>query len=60
MGDWTGKKLGLAIIYKDPLDVGRGRDNVMTSLRNPSMFISTTTGNAITAENSITVKQSTT
>lgn len=43
MGDWTGKKLGLAIVFDDPLDVGRGHDNVMTSLRNPNMFISKAT-----------------
>jgi hypothetical protein len=56
MGDWTEKKLGLAIVFDDPLDVGRGRDNVMTSLRNPSMFVSKETGKAITADNSVSVK----
>ena len=60
MGDWTEKKLGLAIVFADPLDAGRGHDNVMTSLRNPNMFISKETGKAITPENSISVKQSTT
>jgi len=56
MGDWTEKKLGLAIVFDDPLDVGRGHDNVMTSLRNPSMFVSKSTGLPITADNSVSVK----
>lgn len=60
MGDWTEKKLGLAIVFDDPLDVGRGHDNVMTSLRNPSMFVSKSTGLPITADNSVSVKQSST
>ena len=58
MGDWTEKKLGLAIVFDDPLDVGRGRDNVMTNLRNPDMFVSKETGLPITADNSVSVKQS--
>ena len=56
MGDWTEKKLGLAIVFADPLDAGKGHDNVMTTLRNPNMFIAKNTGTAITQENSISVK----
>ena len=33
--DWTDKNLGIAIVFNDPLNAGRGNDNVMTSLRNP-------------------------
>jgi len=33
--DWTEKNLGIAIVFNDPLNAGRGNDNVMTSLRNP-------------------------
>jgi hypothetical protein len=40
MGDWTDKNLGLSIVFADPLNAGRGNDNVMTSLRNPQMFVS--------------------
>lgn len=58
MGDWTEKNLGLAIVFADPLNAGRGMDNVMTSLRNPNMFIAKNTGTAITEKNSVSVKKS--
>ena len=57
MGDWTDKDLGLAIVFDDPLNAGRGKDNVMTSLRNPQMFIASNTGAAITEKNSVSVKK---
>lgn len=58
MGDWTEKQLGLAIVFADPLNAGRGMDNVMTSLRNPNMFVSKNTGDSITEKNSVSVKKS--
>ena len=39
MGDWTENDLGLAVVFDDPLHAGKGSDNVMTTLRNPHMFI---------------------
>lgn len=56
MGDWTERKLGLSIVFADPLDAGKGHDNVMTTLRNPFMFVAKNTGTSITEENSISVK----
>ena len=56
MGDWTEKDLGLAIVFADPLNAGRGSDNVMTSLRNPHMFVAKNTGTSITEKNSVSVQ----
>jgi len=56
MDDWTEKKLGLAIVFVDPLNAGRGKDNVMTSLINSNMFISKKTGKAISQDDSVSVK----
>jgi hypothetical protein len=58
MGDWTENNLGLSIVFADPLNAGRGNDNVMTSLRNPNMFVSKNNGKAIEEKNSVSVKKS--
>ena len=55
MGDWTESNLGLAIVFEDPLNSGKGSDNVLTTLRNPHMFVAKNTGTSITEENSVSV-----
>ena len=56
MTEWDPKKLGMKINFDDPLMVGKGKDQVMTALKDPSMFVSEASGKAITKEKATSVK----
>lgn len=38
MSGWTSTKLGIGINFTEPLNVGRGNEQVLTSMKNPIMF----------------------
>ena len=56
MTDWDPKKLGMKINFDDPLMVGKGNDQVMTALKDPSLFVSKASGTAISKEKATSVK----
>ena len=56
MTNWDSKSLGMKINFEDPLQVGKGNDNVMTSLKDTNMFISEASGKAISKDKATSVK----
>ena len=56
MTNWDPTKLGMKINFDDPLMVGRGNDQVMTSLKDPGMFVSEAGGVSISKEKAVSVK----
>ena len=53
---WDENGLGIKINYTDPLMVGKGNDQVMTTLKNPDLFVSQASGKALPKEDATTIK----
>lgn len=56
MQEWTPTGLGIQINYTDPLMIGKGDDQVMTTLRNPDMFVSKASGKSVPKDKATSVK----
>jgi len=56
MDSWNDDGVAIKINYKDPLMVGKGNDQVMTTLKNPDLFISASSGEALPKDKATTVK----
>lgn len=56
MQEWTPTGLGIQINYTDPLMIGKGDDQVMTTLRNPDMFISKASGKSVPKDKATSVE----
>ena len=56
MTKWDPTNLGMKINFDDPLMVGKGNDQVMTALKDPSLFVSKASGTAISKEKATSVK----
>lgn len=56
MTKWDPTDLGMKINFDDPLMVGKGKDQVMTSLKDPSLFVSQASGTAISKKKATSVK----
>jgi hypothetical protein len=56
MTKWDPTNLGMKINFDDPLMVGKGNDQVMTALKDPSLFVSKASGSPITKEKATSVK----
>lgn len=53
---WDSNGVKIAINYTDPLMVGKGNDQVMTTLKNPDLFVSAASGEALPKEDATTIK----
>ena len=60
MSEWMDKHLGIKVYFADPLQVGKGNDQIMTTLKETTMFISKASGKPISKEKSTSVKEATT
>jgi len=56
MEKWDENGIGIKVNYTDPLMVGKGNDQVMTTLKNPGLFISASSGEALPKEDATTIK----
>ena len=56
MESWDENGLGIKINYTDPLQIGKGNDQVMTTLKNPGLLISKSSGNSVPKDKATTVK----
>jgi hypothetical protein len=56
MEEWNENGLGIKINYTDPLMVGKGNDQIMTTLKNPDLFVSAATGKAVPKDKATSVK----
>lgn len=56
MTKWDENGIGIQINYTDPLMVGKGKDQVMTSLKNPDLFVSAASGEALPKDKATSVK----
>ena len=56
MNEWDPKGLGLHIVYKEPLQIGKGGDSIMSSIKNPAMFVSEETGLSLPADKATSAK----
>lgn len=57
--DWKADSMDIHINYTNPLNVGYGDDQVMTKLKNPSLFVSTRSGQPISSDDASSVKYAT-
>jgi hypothetical protein len=53
---WDENGIQIKINYTDPLMVGKGNDQVMTTLKNPDLFVSAASGEALPKEDATTIK----
>jgi len=53
---WDQKGLGIKINYVDPLNVGKGNDQVMTTIKNPDLFVSEESFDALAKDKSTSIK----
>jgi hypothetical protein len=56
MKEWTPNGLGIQINYTDPLMIGKGDDQVLTTLKNPAMFVSKASGKSVPKDKATSVK----
>jgi hypothetical protein len=56
MEKWDANGIKIAINYTDPLMVGKGNDQVMTTLKNPDLFVSAASGEALPKDKATSVK----
>lgn len=56
MSGWTSTKLGIGINFTEPLNVGRGNEQVLTTMKNPIMFQPDGPGEPLRAEDSSVTK----
>lgn len=56
MEKWDENGIGIKVNYTDPLMVGKGNDQVMTTLKNPDLFVSASSGEALPKEDATTIK----
>ena len=56
MTNWDTKGLSMKINFDDPLQVGKGNDQVMTSLKDPGLFVSAESDSSISKEKATSVK----
>ena len=56
MEEWTENGLGIRINYTDPLMVGKGNDQIMTTLKNPDLFVSAGSGMSVPKGKATSVK----
>lgn len=57
MTKWDEKGLGIKVNFDDPLQVGKGSDQIMTSLKDPSMFVSQESESSIPKNKATSVKE---
>ena len=57
--DWKADSMEIYINYTDPLNVGYGDDQIMTKLKNPSLFVSNKSGQPMSEDGSSSVKYAT-
>jgi len=53
---WDENGIGIKVNYTDPLMVGKGNDQVMTTLKNPDLFVSASSGEALPKDAATTIK----
>jgi len=53
---WDQKGLGIKINYVDPLNVGKGNDQVMTTIKNPDLFVSEESFDALAKNKATSIK----
>jgi len=56
MSNWDATNLGVQATFDEPLQVGKGGDSVMTSLKDPSLFIAEAGGASIPADKATSAK----
>jgi hypothetical protein len=56
MEKWDESGLGIRINYTDPLQVGKGNDQIMTTLKNPDLFVSAASGKPVPQKSATSVK----
>jgi hypothetical protein len=56
MEKWDENGIGIKVNYTDPLMVGKGNDQVMTTLKNPDLFISASSGEALPKDKATSIK----
>jgi hypothetical protein len=54
--NWDENGIDIKINYTDPLMVGKGNDQVMTTLKNPDLFISASSGEALPKDKATSIK----
>lgn len=56
MENWDENGIDIKINYTDPLMVGKGNDQIMTTLKNPDLFVSASSGEALPKDKATSVK----
>lgn len=56
MEDWNENGIGIKVNYDDPLMVGKGNDQIMTTLKNPDLFMSADSGESLPKADATSVK----
>lgn len=54
--NWDENGIDIKINYTDPLMVGKGNDQVMTTLKNPDLFVSASSGEALPKDAATSIK----
>lgn len=60
MKEWTEAGMGVQAVYDDPLMVGKGNDQIMTTLKDPSLIVTKASGVALDPKAATSVKESAT
>jgi hypothetical protein len=57
MKEWSTKGVSVKVQFKNPLLVGKGNDNVSTSLKNPDLFAPASGAKALSSDEASTVAE---